>query len=147
LQFLFILIAVVSIPGCTILSPPPIRPTVDVTGFWTGRSFGACIARWGGCGRMVLISLSMIQTESEITGVYRCATGNTICRNLNTAGKIVAGTISGQRVSLRVMHEDVSSCLFEGTFSTDAGTGSYVCLQGGGMVERGAWKIQRTYGP
>ncbi len=96
---------------------------------------------------MVLISLSMIQTESEITGIYRCATGNTICRNLNTTGKIVAGTISGQRVSLRVMHEDVSSCLFEGAFSTDAGTGRYVCLQGGGMVERGAWKIQRTYGP
>jgi hypothetical protein len=147
LRLLLISIAVFPIPGCAILSPPPIRPTVDLTGFWTGRSLGACIGRLGGCGRMVLISLSLIQTESEISGVYRCATGNTICRNLNTEGKIAAGTIRGASVALRVMHEDVSSCIFQGAFSTDSGSGTYICLQGGGMVERGYWKIQRTYGP
>jgi hypothetical protein len=147
LRLLFIALATEPMQGCSILSPPPIRPTVDVTGFWSGRSLGACMGRLGGCGRMVLISLSLIQTESDISGVYRCATGNAICRNLNTEGKIAAGTIRGASVSLRVMHEDVSSCIFQGDFSTETATGTYMCLQGGGMVERGYWKVQRTYGP
>jgi hypothetical protein len=131
------------IQSCAMLSPPKIRPAVDVTGMWQGSSFGACMARLPRCGAVVLISLSMIQDESKITGFYRCATGNTICRNLNTEGNIAVGTISGSSVSLRVMFEDVSSCLFNGTFSTESGSGSYICMQGGGMVERGHWKVRR----
>jgi hypothetical protein len=134
----------VSILGCAILSPPRVTPTVDVTGIWQGSSLGACMARLPRCGAMVLISLSMFQNESKITGVYRCATGNIICRNLDTVGKIATGTISGARVSLRVVLEDVSSCLFEGTFSEDTGSGSYICLQGGGTVERGSFRIKRA---
>ena len=94
-----------------------------------------------------MISLSMMQDSSQITGTYRCATGNVICRNLNTQGRIAVGTISGTGVSLRIMFEDVSSCIFSGKFSSDSGAGSYICLQGGGIVERGFWKVKRAYGP
>jgi len=102
------------------------------------------MARLPRCGAMVLISLSMFQNETKITGVYRCATGNMMCRNLDTVGKIATGTISGARVSLRVVLEDVSSCLFEGTFSEDTGSGSYICLQGAGIVERGSFRVKRA---
>jgi hypothetical protein len=141
------LLLTLQIQGCTMLSPPPVRPMVDVTGHWEGRSFASCVGRLPRCGAMVAISLSMIQNESDISGVYRCATGNVICRNLDTEGKIAAGTIRGRSVSLRVMLEDVSSCIFNGTFSVNTASGSYICLQGGGMVERGFWKVARVAGP
>jgi hypothetical protein len=133
----------VSIQSCSMLSPPKVRPAVDVTGMWQGSSFGVCIARLPRCGNVVLISLSMIQDQSEISGFYRCAWGNALCRNMNTEGKIAVGSISGSNVSLRLMFEDVSSCIFSGTFSQDQGSGSYMCMQGGGLVERGYWKVRR----
>jgi hypothetical protein len=133
----------VSIQSCSMLSPPKVRPAVDVTGMWQGSSFGVCIGRLPRCGYVVLISLSMIQDHSEISGFYRCARGNSLCRNMNTEGKIAVGSISGSNVSLRLMFEDVSSCIFNGTFSQDEGSGSYMCMQGGGLVERGYWKVRR----
>jgi hypothetical protein len=140
-------IAVLSVPSCALLAQRPTPPAVDVTGFWEGRSTGSCAARMARCGGVVLISLSMIQTEAAITGMYRCATGNTLCRNLNTHGLIAVGQIRGPGVSLRVMFEDVSSCIFNGTFSDHAGGGAYICMQGGGIVERGLWQVKRAYGP
>ncbi|MGO9060329.1 MAG: hypothetical protein ACLQU2_23550, partial [Candidatus Binataceae bacterium] len=70
-----------------------------------------------------------------------------MCRNLNTQGRIAVGKIRGSGVSLRVMFEDVSSCIFNGTFSSDSGGGAYICLQGGGIVERGYWNVRRAFGP
>jgi len=129
------------------LSPPPTPPAVDVTGFWEGRSMGSCAAQMSRCGGVVLISLSMIQNQSEITGMYRCATGNVMCRNLNFNGSIAVGQIRGEGVSLRVMFEDVSSCIFNGTFTDDAGAGAYICLQGSQIVDRGFWHVRRAFGP
>ena len=108
---------------------------------------GSCVGRMPGCGRVVRISLSMIQTKSEVTGTYHCATGNALCRNMNTQGHIAVGQISGPGLSLRIMFQDVSSCIFNGTFSADTGGGAYICLQGGGIVERGYWNVKRAYGP
>jgi hypothetical protein len=147
LRLLVGLIAGLAVQNCALFSPRPVPPAVDVTGFWEGRSNGACMARVPRCGAVVLISLSMIQNESEITGMYRCATGNAMCRNLNTQGRIAVGKIRGRGVSLRIMFEDVSSCIFNGTFSSDSGGENYICLQGGGIVERGYWKVQRAFGP
>jgi hypothetical protein len=140
------LIASLLMHGCSLLSPPRARPTVDVTGFWDGRSTGSCHARMGRCGT-VEISLSMIQNESQVSGIYRCATGSVPCRNLIYNGRIAVGTISGQSVSLRIMFEDVSSCIFSGTFSDLGGRGSYICMQGGGIVDRGIWQVKRADSP
>jgi hypothetical protein len=140
------LIAGLAMHACSVFSPPPIRPTVDVTGFWEGRAIGACLPRMGRCG-MVQISLSMIQTESAVSGMYRCATGSIMCRNQNTNGRIAVGTMRGPGLSIRVMFEDVSSCIFNGTFTDVMGGGSFICMAGGGMVDRGFWRVQRTYGP
>ncbi len=123
-------------------APPP-PPALDVTGLWEGRSQDACVAKMTRCGGMVRISLTMFQSSSNITGIYGCAPGNMMCRNLNFHGRIAAGEIRGPGVSLRVMFEDVSSCIFNGTFSDEAGGGTYICLQGG-IVERGYWQVRRA---
>ncbi len=69
-----------------------------------------------------------------------------MCRGMDTNGRIAAGEIRGPGVALRVMFEDVSSCIFTGTFTDEAGGGSYICLQGG-IVERGFWQVRRAFGP
>jgi hypothetical protein len=138
------LIAALIMAGCALWSSKPMPPSVDVTGFWAGRSFGTCGRRLGG---MSLISFSMIQNESKISGTYRCAIGPTMCRDLDTQGRIAVGSVRGPGVSLRIMFEDVSSCIFNGTFSDTVGGGDYICMQGGGMIDRGFWKVRRTFGP
>jgi hypothetical protein len=130
--------------SCAMLSAPPPPPALDVTGLWEGRSEDACVAKMTRCGGVVRISLTMFQNDdASITGTYRCAPGNMMCRNLNFHGRIAAGEIRGPGVSLRVMFEDVSSCIFNGLFSDDAGGGTYICLQGG-IVERGYWQVRRA---
>jgi hypothetical protein len=141
------LIAGLTAKGCAQLSARPLPPTVDVTGFWEGGLIDICAGRMSGCGGIVRISLSMIQNESGIMGMYRCATASAVCRNLHTQGQIAAGEVRGGGVSLRIMFEDVSSCIFNGIFSNDAGGGAYICMQGGGMIDRGYWRVQRAYGP
>jgi hypothetical protein len=142
-----VLTAGLAAPGCAWLSRKPIAPALDVTGFWQGRSFGTCAGRMPGCAGMSLISLSMIQDESKISGMYRCATGTTLCRNLDTQGNIAVGNIRGPGVSLRIMFDDVSSCIFNGTFSGNVGGGAYICMQGGGTIDRGFWNVRRSFGP
>ena len=106
---------------------------------------GICSAR-SRCGGMVLISLAMIQNDSSITGMYRCDTANVTCRTLNSRGKIVMGQIRGPGVSLRVMFEDVSSCIFNGTFTNETGSGAYICMLSVG-IERGVWQVKRAQQP
>jgi hypothetical protein len=146
LPLLLSIIAALALDGCSIFSPPRIKPTVDVTGFWEGRAIGACIPQVGRCG-MVLISLDMIQNDSDVTGTYRCANGSIMCRNHITNGRIVVGTMSGAGLSARVMFEDVSSCIFDGRFTDIQGGGTFICMQGAGMVDRGFWQVKRAYGP
>jgi len=136
---------VLGMQRCATLNQRPPPPALDVTGFWEGRSIGICSAR-SRCGGVVLISLAMIQNESSITGMYRCAPGNVTCRALNSRGKIVMGQIRGPGVSLRVMFEDVSSCIFNGTFTNDTGSGAYICMLSVGL-ERGFWQVKRVNGP
>ena len=71
---------------------------------------------------------------------------NVTCRALNSHGKIVMGQIRGPGVSLRVMFEDVSSCIFNGTFTNDTGNGAYICMLSVG-IERGVWQVKRANGP
>ena len=52
------------------------------------------------------------------------------------------GQIRGPGVSLRVMFEDVSSCIFNGKFNNDTGSGAYICMLSVG-IERGVWQVKR----
>jgi hypothetical protein len=46
---------------------------------------------------------------------------------------------------LRVMMPDGSDCIFNGRPKGNAIEGSYLCLQGGGLIERGIRRAGRNY--
>jgi hypothetical protein len=120
-----------------------------VTGHWEGVTSADCIgdttANPGRCHAMQNITLTMLQQGDEITGYYTCAFGNQVCRNLNESGVIRRGVMTGRRLLMRVMLGDGSMCFFTGMPMGGVMEGRYSCLQGGGIVERGAFRTERSY--
>jgi hypothetical protein len=120
-----------------------------VTGVWEGISSADCIGvtigDLGRCGATQKITLTMVQQGDAITGFYQCAYGNRVCRNLDENGIIRNGSMTGRRLLMRVMLEDGSMCFFTGMPLNDVLEGRYSCLQGGGVVERGAFRTARSY--
>jgi hypothetical protein len=45
----------------------------------------------------------------------------------------------------QVILPDGSSCIFESKRSGDRMVGGYICLQGGAILERGQWEVERIY--
>jgi hypothetical protein len=120
-----------------------------VTGYWNGVSVSACIgdttANPGRCHAEQNITLTMLQQGDAITGFYTCAYGTEICRNLDETGVIRNGEMIGRRLRMRVMLGDGSMCFFTGIPKASVLEGNYSCLQGGGLVERGAFHTERSY--
>lgn len=142
----------VTVFGCS-MQPhaPPIKPVVNVTGFWEGTlrvSCGAISHTESVCNAVNRIVLTLIQKDDSIQGSYKCDYGNYICRNDNIArnGRIAASSIRGNQVSLTIMiPADVSSCQFYGRFEANRAKGSYHCYQGAGLVDEGIWQARRIY--
>jgi hypothetical protein len=119
-----------------------------VSGVWQGISTSDCIGEPsdpGRCRAMQRITLTMFQQGTEVTGFYKCAFGNQMCRNLNESGVIHNGTLKRTRLMMRVMHDDGSMCFFTGRPAGDRLEGGYECLQGGGIIEQGTFQTRRTY--
>ena len=55
------------------------------------------------------------------------------------------GTMGTSLLQMRVMMPDGSDCIFNGRPMGNAIDGSYLCLQGGGLIERGIWRAGRNY--
>ena len=68
-----------------------------------------------------------------------------MCRKLNDTGEIAYGAVREGSLSLRVMLSDGSSCIFQGNNSGGRIGGNYICLQGGAIVDRGQWEVERIY--
>jgi len=119
-----------------------------VSGVWQGISISDCVGEPsdpGRCSAMQRITLTMFQQGTEVTGFYKCAFGNQMCRHLDEAGVIHNGTLKSTRLMMRIMHEDGSMCFFTGRPDGDRFEGGYECLQGGGIVEQGTFQTRRTY--
>jgi len=134
--------------GASAAQPEP--PAMQaVTGHWEGVSSADCIADTTGnpgrCHATQNITLTMLLKGDEITGYYTCAFGNQVCRNLDETGVIRNGTMTGRRLRMRVMLGDGSMCFFTGTPAGGVMEGRYSCLQGGGIVERGTFRTERSY--
>jgi hypothetical protein len=128
-------------------SDPP-APGTDVTGVWIGRSFASCGAflhERGRCFAIQNISFTLVQEKSSVTGFYRCSYGNAACFNLDELGKVRDAKMGLRLLSMRVMMEDGSDCIFHGVPQGDHMQGGYMCLQGGGIIEQGDWHAQRAY--
>ncbi len=115
---------------------------------WQGISVSNCVGEPsdpGRCLAMQRITLTMFQEGAEVTGFYKCAFGNQMCRHLNESGVIHNGKVNRTRLMMRVMHEDGSMCFFTGRPAGDRFDGGYECLQGGGIIEQGTFQTRRTY--
>ena len=123
-------------------------PGSDVTGLWEGSAVNECgymqMERTR-CHAVVNIALTMTQQGSTVKGSYKCSTGTMMCRKLNDTGEIAYGTVREGSLSLRVMLSDGSSCIFQGKRSGGRIGGNYICLQGGAIVDRGQWEVERIY--
>jgi len=68
-----------------------------------------------------------------------------MCRKLNDTGEIAYGAVEHRGLSLRVSLPVGSSCIFQGKDLGDKMAGGYTCLQGGAIMERGQWQVERIY--
>ena len=119
-----------------------------VSGVWQGVSIANCEgdpSDPGRCNAEQKITLTMFQQRDGITGFYKCAFGNQLCRHLDETGLIRDGTLKYTRLTFRVMLEDGSMCLFTGRPAANEFEGGYECLQGGGIIEQGIFQTRRNY--
>jgi len=123
-------------------------PERGVSGVWEGVSVSNCEgdpADFGRCHAEQKITLTMFQTDNNVTGFYHCAYGNQVCRHMLETGTIRAGKLEHTRLMMRVMHEDGSMCFFTGRPASNEFSGGYECLQGGGIIEQGVFRTRRNY--
>ena len=119
-----------------------------MTGLWEGTETSGCDfmqTERTRCHAVVNIALTMSQQGSTIGGSYRCRTGTMMCRKLNDSGQIAYGVAYEGSLSLRVALPDGSSCIFQSQRSANRMAGGYICLQGGAIMERGQWQVERIY--
>jgi hypothetical protein len=149
-----LLATLLSLTACSARATPMEKPAIDLSGMWQGEirvlpCSPGMPAEIGRCDAVNRITFSLHQSDSAVTGDYRCAIGTTVCRSANTTerGTLIDGSVSGRNVTLRVMLPgDVSSCLYNGLDSATQIGGSYRCYQGGGLVETGQWLVRRGSG-
>jgi len=119
-----------------------------VAGLWEGTAITGCDSRQAErtrCHAVVNIALTMTQQGSTVGGAYKCRTGTMMCRNLNDTGEIAYGRADKGNLSLRVVLPDGSSCIFQSKRSGNRMEGGYICFQGGAIMERGQWEVERIY--
>jgi hypothetical protein len=135
-------------PSATAAADPPPATDSSVAGVWEGTSISNCEddpSDPGRCNAQQKITLTMFQQGAAISGFYKCAYGNQVCRHLDETGTIRNGTLKHTRLMFRVMLEDGSMCLFTGRPAANEFEGGYECLQGGGIIEQGVFQTRRTY--
>ena len=119
-----------------------------LSGVWQGTSVSTSIGDPSDPGRIAAmqnITLTMFQQGDIVSGFYRCAYGNQVCRHMNETGVIRRGRLSHNRLTMRVMLEDGSMCFFTGVPQGQLFAGGYECLQGGGIIEQGSFQTRRSY--
>lgn len=131
---------------------PASAQATNVTGLWSGTTLVTpCdFAISGRCNAQNNITLKLAQQNSQITGSYTCATGTMICRNggADNTGNVQWGRISGNLIRLSlIIPADASNCYYNGMLaSANAMHGTYMCFNGGAMVEEGTWDVKLTSG-
>jgi hypothetical protein len=110
----------------------------NLSGLWTiTTSSGGLI---GMAGQTRSIKLVLRQAGDKVTGVYRCSSGNALCRNGDEKGSI-DGTVNGSQVNLNILLlPDASNCRFTGILDYN-GNGQYTCYLQGQIVEQGSWQV------
>jgi hypothetical protein len=126
-----LMIGFMLIQSCSAASLQREKPALDVTGKWQGVTVTDCgvmLLDKGRCNARERITFTLFQDGSDLSGVYTCAYGTMMCRNMTEKGKVVSSSINGSLARLRVeMPDDGSSCMFNGTFQSESVVGGFAC--------------------
>jgi hypothetical protein len=119
----------------------------DLSGVWEGMSITSCngVQFAARCDAVVDVTLTILQDGSTVSGFYRCAPNTVTCYHANESGVIKSGVFSGGHLSFRVMMDDGESCIFQSRPTAQRMLGAFLCLQGSALIERGQWRLERSY--
>lgn len=119
----------------------------DLSGVWEGMSITSCdgVQFADRCNAVVDVTLTILQEGSAVDGFYRCAPNTVTCYHANETGVIKSGAFSGGHLVFRVMLDDGESCIFRSHPSAQRMMGAFLCLQGSALIERGQWRLERSY--
>lgn len=118
-----------------------------VTGLWEGttRAYCGALTKPDRCNAVQKITLDLRQTSpTSFTGTYRCAYGNMVCLQDMQHGKVISGDLAPGRTSFRVFLPIGLTCMYNGRFGNDKGSGEYSCTNGGTTyLEQGMWQVSK----
>lgn len=118
-----------------------------LTSDWAGTSKVLCGARTSDfrrCNAQQKIKFNLVQTGINLKGTYECAYGNQTCRGSQNKGTVTRGTLDGTHLEMVVTTPDKSNCRYRGVLTNQLGKGTYKCVGGSELEERGTWRIQRA---
>lgn len=117
-----------------------------ILGTWEGTTVARCPGSPPGrCNAQQKISITLQPgNNSTIAGSYTCAYGNQTCLRQNNSGTVSNVTLTGSRITFRVIMPDGTSCIFNGSVANNAISGGYSCYGGGALLEQGRWSAQRV---
>jgi hypothetical protein len=148
IQFNCVLMLLLALQACGAAALQQPKPTVNVTGTWQGSSITMCgvlLLEQARCHAVERITFTLFQDGSDVSGTYHCSYGTMNSRDMNDSGRVTASHVRSSLARLRVMLPDGSSCMFDGHFGAESGNGNFICYQGGGLAEKGIWKVARLY--
>ena len=102
------------------------------------------LAKASRCDATNELRLTFVQDGADVSGYYQCAIGNTACRDIQDAGPVSGGYLSGNRLKFQVdFPNDGSDCVFHGKLRAASASGAYACYAGGKEVESGHWHVSK----
>jgi hypothetical protein len=123
-------------------------PAGKMIGVWEGTTLASCSVSLlpDRCNAQQKVKITVLEGDNgKLTGFYSCAYGTQNCFHMNETGKVVAATITGQQVMMRVRMPDGLSYIFNGRVTGERVNGGYTATSGGALLERGNWRATRTY--
>jgi hypothetical protein len=115
-------------------------------GVWEGTIFARRSSERGRTGAQQVVTITLLEGKNSlVTGYYKCAYGNQTCLGQNTTGDVVAASLDGPNILIRVKLPDGTSSLLRGHVVNSTATGNYFVYAGGGVLEYGEWRARHSY--
>jgi len=120
-----------------------------LTGSWEGTTLATCNLNTlpDRCNAEQNVKITLLQNDSggKVTGYYACSYGNQNCFRMNETVKVVAASLNGRRIFIRVMTPDGTGYIFNGMINDKQITGGYSAMAGSSVIENGIWRATRAY--
>ena len=96
------ILVIFTLQSCTSVASGPSQPPVDINGTWEGSTSAGCYIARGHCNAYRLITMSIVQNGSNLSGSYTCAYGSMICLGNMNSGTIATGRVDGSYPICRI---------------------------------------------